>query len=375
MKKICDKLKDQTIFLENCTGKPEIVLIFPITRDVEKSSDKWMTVLAFFASSEISTLLVIDKTEQRSATDFFMNHFEIENKRLFVLPRSIKDTLFDTVGEIVLDKNMWIIQLHDDDYWSGEITLPDSVKASTVYFSDFYLYSDTKGSIQIGDFSMPNRIVFSLVPAMLWNRFALLVQDQKYHVAGSFDFTLNKMAQLACKFDYQPGFKYYWKDDNWDTSKNAIAHLTRLAESDGWKEWSSPEIANFNRLIDSLTSLKYVKNLLNPAEIDKEIRHLIKELSPSYRKRLKYGLYIPVIYAIVEVQKLIFRNEREIDPRSLRLHKQLSLYRLIVKTWHMQSIENIIDLIIYIESQDSFKKLHFRFQYWKKTLAELNEEF
>ncbi|MDO8646051.1 MAG: hypothetical protein Q7R42_05665 [Candidatus Planktophila sp.] len=375
MKKICDKLKDQTIFLENSTGKPEIVLIFPITRDVEKSSDKWMTVLEFVASFEISTLLVIDKTEQGSATDYFMDHFEIEKKRLFVLPRSIKDTLFDTVGEIVLDKNMWIIQLHDDDHWSGKITLPESVNAGTVYFSDFYLYSDTKGSIQIDDYSMPNRIVFSLVPSMIWNRFAKLVQDQRYHVAGSFDFTLNMMAQLACKFDYQPGFKYYWKDDNWDTSKNAIAHLTRLAESDGWEGWSSPEIANFNRSIDSLASLKYVKDLLNPTEIEKEIGHLIKGLRPSYRKRLKYGFYISAMYSIVEIRKLIFKAGGAIDIRSLRLLNRLSLYRLIVKTWRLESIENIIDLIVYIESQNRFEKLQVRFQFWKQALAELNKEF
>jgi hypothetical protein len=373
LKEICDKIKDQTIFLENSTGKPEIVLVFPITRDVVKSSDTWMTVLAFVASSEISTLLIIDKTEQGSATDFFMDHFEIENKRLLVLPRSLKDTLFDTLGEIVLDENMWIIQLHDDDYWSGEITLPDCVGASTVYFSDYYLCFTTKGLNQIYDFSIPNRIVFSLVPAMIWNRFAQIVQDQNYHVAGSFDFTLNMMAQLVCKFEYRQGFKYYWKDDNWNTSKNAIAHLTRLAENDGWEGWSSPEIANFNRSIDNLASLKYLKDLLNPAEIEREIRQIIKGLSPSYRKRLKLGLYILVIYPIVKIQKLIFKVEGEINPNSRRLYKELSLHQLIVKTWHIQSIENIIDLIIYIESQGSFKKLHFRFQYWKQALSELNE--
>ena len=134
MKKIYDKRKDQTIFLENSTGTPEIVLIFPITRDFESSSEKWRLVLEFIEDSEISALVVIDKTEQASARDYFMNHFKIKDKRLFVLPRSIEDTLFDTVGEINLDKNMWIIQLHDDDHWNGKITLPKSPTPETVYF-------------------------------------------------------------------------------------------------------------------------------------------------------------------------------------------------------------------------------------------------
>lgn len=375
MKKIYDKLKDQTIFLENFTRKPEIVLIFPITRYVENISEKWRTVLEFIEESEIGTLLVIDKTDQGSATNYFMDHFEIENKRLLVLPRSIEDTLFDTVGEIVLDENMWIIQLHDDDYWTGEITLPESPTPETVYFSEFYLYSETKGSVQIDDYSMPNRIVFSLVPSMIWNRFARLVQDQKHHVAGSFDFTLNIMAQLACKFEYQPGFKYYWKDDNWDTSKNAIAHLTRLAESDGWEGWSSPEIAIFNRSIDNLASLNYLKDLLNPVEIKKEIEQFIRELSPSYKKKLRYEIYILVIYAIVELSELTFKTSGAIDLRSLRLQKRLSLYQLIVKTWKVESIENIIDLIVYIESLPSHEKLQVRFQFWKQALTEIDKGF
>ena len=160
MKKIYDKRHNQTIFLANPTGKPEIVLIFPITRNVENSSEKWRTVLEFIENSEINTLLVIDKTEQSSATDYFMNHFEIKNKCLFILPRSIKDTLFDTVGEIVLDKNMWIIQLHDDDHWSGKINLPDSPTPETVYFSEFYLYSKTKGSVKLTIIQCPTELCF-----------------------------------------------------------------------------------------------------------------------------------------------------------------------------------------------------------------------
>ena len=374
LKKIYDKCKNQTIFLENSTGKPEIVLIFPITRDIKKSPEKWRTVLDFIEESEINILLVIDKTEQRSATDYFMNHFEIKSKRLIVLPRSIKDTLFDTVGEIVLDTNMWIIQLHDDDHWSGKITLPDSPTPETVYFSEFYLYSETKSPVQIDNYSMPNRIVFSLVPSMIWNRFARLVQDQKYHVAGSFDFTLNTMAQLACEFHYQPGFKYYWKDDNWATSKNAISHLTRLAESDGWEGWASPEIANFNRLIDSLASLNYLKDLLNPAEIKKEIEQLIRRTRPSYKKRLKYGIYICTINTVEEFRKLSLKTSGAIELKPLRMQKRLSLYQFIVKTWHMESIGNVIALIAYIESLNGFEKLQVRFQLWKQALEELKKD-
>ena len=186
--------------MRNYSNTPEIVLIFPVTRDISQKPAKWSEVLNFVETSKIGTLLVIDKTQTGSAADFFMSNFNMPEKRLIVFPRNIKDTLFDSVGEIILDKNMWVIQLHDDDVWKGTVELPPDPDPSTVYYSDFFLSSELNGTSKIQDFMMPNRIVFSLVPSMIWNRFSKLVHAQNYHVAGSFDFTLKLMAQLKCRF-------------------------------------------------------------------------------------------------------------------------------------------------------------------------------
>ena len=350
-----------------------MVLIFPITRGGEGNSKKWRTVLDFFAESQINTLVVIDKTEQRTATDFFMTNFELANRRLLVLQRSIKDTLFDSVGEIVLDKKMWVIQVHDDDRWSGKITMPEVTTPETVYSFDFYLDSEAKDTIKIEDYSMPNRIVFSLVPSKIWNRFSKLVRDQKYHVAGSFDFTLNRMAQLTCKFVNQSGYEYYWKDDNWENPQSSIAHLTRLAESDGWKEWSSPEIANFNRSIDSLASLNSLKDMMSQMAIGSEIKKVIDGFRPSKKRRLKYMILNPILLAEIEFRRIFIKSNKDNDDRELRLQKQFNLYKFIEKTWQIESIKNLIDVITYIESLGTFENLEDRFQFWKLSLAELEE--
>lgn len=373
MKSIYHERKSQPLLIQNLSGKPEIVLVFPITRDLKDDPAQWKAVMEFVNSSEIKTLLVIDKTEQRSATAYFMKYFELDGKTLIVLPRSIKDTLFDSVGEIVLDKDMWIIQVHDDDRWSGKIALPKAVDSETVYSFNFYLHSETKEMVEIDDYSMPNRIVFSLVPSRIWNKFSKLVRDENYHVAGSFDFTLNRMAQLACKFELQSGFEYYWKDDNWDTSKNAIAHLTILAESDGWKEWSSPEIANFNRSIDSLASLNYLKDVLSPTAISSEVSQLLNGFKPSTKRKFKYRVLNPILRVEIVFRRIFLPKKRIVDERSLRLQRRLNLYKFIAKTWHINSIGKLIDLIVYIESLQSFEKLHPRFQFWKSSLSELNE--
>ena len=348
-------------------------MIFPITRNNQNSIEKWETVLRFFEKSEIQTLLVIDKTELGTAKDYFMREFQLNNKCLIVLPRSVDETLFGTVGEIELDDEMWVIQLHDDDTWKGVISLPNEPNRETVYFSDFYLDSNSKGSAQIFDFSLPNRIVFSLVPTMIWNRFSSLVQDQKHHVAGSFDYTLNNMARLACKFEYQPGFKYYWRDDNWGSRKESVAHLTELAVRDGWNYWASPEIANLNRTIDTLASLHYLQGFLDPKVLQNCVKQSINQLEPGKKRKIKFGILIPILTAITGGVRLLTFQKKNENMAIVKLERKLNVYRLIRKTWQIDSIKALISMVIYIESLDKFDSLQDRFRFWRHTLSELEK--
>jgi hypothetical protein len=372
LKSIYAKRDGSKFLVHNISTKPEIVLVFPITRDTNENLEKWKIVIDFVKDSEIRTLLVLDKTESGSATEFFMSHFASEEIHLVVLPRNIKDTLFDTVGEIVLDKNLWIIQLHDDDNWSGKLSLPEIVDPETVYYSDFYLNSASKGLTQIQDYSMPNRIVFSLVPSNIWNRFTSLVQAQQCHVAGSFDFTLNLMTQIACKFEYRPGFVYHWNDDNWDTSKNAKAHLSRLAVSDGWKGWSSPEIANLNRTIDSLASLNYLQDIVTPDVIEIQIQLLICSFQPSFRNRIKLCISIPIFH-ILYLPRILQRLEIIMGKSKVDyIGNRLRLYKFVKKTWRTRSLEDVLDLVIQLQAEQEFESLHNRFLLWKESIRELS---
>ena len=370
MKAICLKDEDQPLFLQNISGSPEVVLISPITRYDSSSSSKWRAVLEILEKSEVATLVVIDKTEEGRATDFFMNNFEYSDKQLFVLPRSIQDTLFDSVGEIMLDKNMWIMQLHDDDNWKGKICLPMKADYKTVYYSDFYLFSNSKGLTRFLDFSLPNRIVFSLVPSVLWNRFSKLIQDQSYHVPGSFDFTYNLMARLSCKFEFLGGFNYEWNDNNWKSSKDSKSHLIGLAQKDGWGNWSSPEIAMFNRSVDSLVSLIYIIDFLSKESLDNEITRLIANFQPSKRKRLKLTFLIPILFGAGKFQKEIFVLLGKDLSRS-NLQDKVKLNRFILKTWKIRTIVDLSTLIGELESFSNFDLLLIRFKFWMQALSDL----
>ena len=373
MKSICLKDEDRPLFIQNISGNPEVVLISPITRYDKSSSDKWRAVLSTLEKSEVATLVVIDKTEEGRATDFFMNNFEYSDRQLFVLPRSFQDTLFDSMGEIMLDQNMWIMQLHDDDKWKGKICLPAEVDHKTVYYSDFYLFSNSKGRTRFRDFSLPNRIVFSLAPSVLWNRFSKLIQDQSCHVPGSFDFTYNLMARLSCKFEFLGGFSYEWNDNNWKSTKDSKSHLIGLAQRDGWANWSSPEIANFNRSVDSLVALNYVLDFIGKENLHQEIHQLIGDFRPSNRKRLKFFFLTPILLLLMSIQKGFFYVLGK-DLSESYFQDKVRLHRFILKTWRISNVLDLSTLINELLDMNEFELLLFRFKFWKQALNDLETE-
>lgn len=351
----------------------EIVLIYPIIRSNQTSAVEWHNLLDFFNHSSMSCLIVIDKTTSNIATKFFMHNFSQEDKDLFILPRNRQDTLFDSLGELILDENLWITQIHDgDDKWNGKIETSMLMDSRTVYFSDYYKYSSKNIKKKQEDFSMPNRIVFSLVPAKIWNKFSKLIQDQRFHVAGSFDFTLNFMAETFCNFQYFSGYNYYWNEENWVTRKIARSHLKRLARADGWEFFSSPEIANFNRTVDCLVSLNHLKEDLNIRVIHEKSKILIASLKIRKIRKYKYFCLIPLLKLAIKCNKHINKKTQYLKARVRAIENILHLYEFLIQVDSIESIRDLIALIRNLELLDEFPSLGIRFAVWIENLMELS---
>ena len=57
--------------------------------------------------------------------------------------------------------------------------------------------------------------------------------------------------------------------------------------------------------------------------------------------------------------------------RSFKLEKQLIFYQFIKQSWKIDSIDDLIKSIDYIEFLGGFKRLQDRFQFWKQALSDL----
>ena len=349
------------------------MIIFPITRDHQLVHEKWQSVLKLVDQSSVAHLIVIDKTKSYTATDYFMANFRSAGKNLIVLPRSISESHYETFGQIQLDNKLWVMQLHDDDDWIGKLELPNKVDENTIYFPKFFIKNRAGDAIEQTDSSVPAKINFCLVPSVLWNRFTLMIRDQKFHVAGSLDSTFDQMTNLSCNFMPSFEFTYYYDNHNWEGGRISNIRLTQLSRDDGWGSWSSVEIALFNRLIDNLTSLNYVLDISSPMELHQTYSHLMLQFMPSHKRRLfvtSLLLFMRIAYASLKVLGV---SERVTERRE-NIWSIVERMSFVRKSWDVKNLNDVDRLVGELISSGRFPVLEFRFVYWRTKIKQLVAE-
>lgn len=374
MKEIRSKKESETLLIQNTSGGSKIVLVMPITRNNEKSKSQWASVISFMSDSEIEFLIVIDKTIDGSATNYFMHNFNLPKRNLYILPRSINESHYESLGSIQLEDNLWVMQLHDDDRWEGRVALPNLIDRNGAYYSQFYVKTQSREYLEEKDFLRPARINFVLVPSRIWNQFALFVQNQKFHVAGSLDSTLNQMVQLTCNFSPLTGFAYYYDNHNWSGRAASKRSLKRLTVGDGWGSWATTDIALLGRLLDNLSSLIYVDGIAKPENISEAYIKLMKQFKPRLRRRTVIRFEILALHAMSIISQPLPGSIRGISFMD-NLESRLSRSRFIKDSWSIKQLADIIELISILQRKKQFGKLQNRFHFWNINLIRLQDMF
>ena len=370
MKSVSEKNENNPFFLKNISDKAEIVLIFPVTRNEGKSSERWQAAINFVYESRINYLILIDKTSGHVAEEYFLENFNSLTKDLYILPRSINESHYETLGEIQLDDHLWVMQLHDDDEWTGHLELPNKVNQYTAYYSKFVRKSGTGELTEEAGFLTPARINFTLIPSKIWNQFSLMIKNQGFHVAASLDGTLNQMVGLTCAFSPLEHFTYFYDNHNWEGRMASRRSLKKLARHAGWEDWTSVEIALFNRLMDNLSSLAYVGKFAKQEDLKLKYLDLMEEFHPSIKRRI-YATIELLSLKVLSILNLAFsrkykhfRWEREIDSR-------LSRAIFFQDARSVENLSDVVDLIRKLENRKGFQTLERRFGFWSTTLSSL----
>ena len=357
--------------MQNISRTPQIVLIFPITRNEDNSRSRWGSVIELVDNSKVNSLIVIDKTSGNAATKYFLEYFDSVTKNLYVLPRNINESHYETLGEIKLGDNLWVMQLHDDDEWSGYLELPHEIEPSSAYYSNFLMKNKSGKLLEVLDFSTPARINFTLLPSYIWNQFTLMIKDQGFHVAASLDGTLNQMARLACTFIPIRNFSYFYDNHNWEGQKSSKQSLKKLAKNAGWGNWASVDIALFNRQLDNLCSLHYVKGIVEMREIEMTYSKLMNQFKLSFKRQI-FGNLTTIILRVLRLLSKLMPISNVQSSAKEAIDSRLTRENFISFASDINDLNDVIDLINKLIEEKRFQNLNNRFIFWNKTLIRLN---
>lgn len=348
-------------FIENSKNGKKLVLMFPMTRGIHLNLKRWKKLISTANDSEVCALVLIDKTKDYHATDFFLEHRKEIKANLIILQRPQYEPTHDSQSFIRLAEGLWILQIHDDDDWAGSINLPEHLDEMTVFRTHFTVVNGRKSMLVEGIETPDCRAIFSILPSRVWNRFSSFIQDQGGHVAGSIDSSLNIVVSKIEPSAFIETFNYIYDNRHWDKRRNANKQLRKITKEDGWGEFATIEISLVGRAIDGIASLIYFSSFLERDKVQSQLDFWIKSTKPRSLKigmkfiHLKLIKYCIMIFAAFTGEKLLTKG--------LRRHQLY--HRLLFKSWCTTSAKDYLEVIDLFLQQDTLTSLHPRFNFWK----------
>ena len=358
----------EVVKIINPSSKPGVVLVLPMTRVKESSVENWERILQIASSSNLLALFLIDKTPLKGATSYFLNAKLPKNTQVHILQRDISEDLYDSLLSIVLEGNVWIMQLHDDDSWSGVIQLPDNATQNEIFPVDFYINVGSRVQKIDWNDSPPARVNFTLIPRKIWTKFSEYASEQGGHLAASTDYTLNLITRLTCEKRDNLDFKYIYDDTNWNKKTLQRNQLTRLSKLDGWLHLSGTDVQLLNRSLDALSCLHFFKDFVPDESFNSEIAKLLSGLKLSLRRSTylhtrKQTLLLLV--SICRVLKRLLGNKTVIE----RLEGQLIATTLVIRISKANSLKEIQFEILELKKLVTLPKLEKRLEFWIRNLG------
>lgn len=361
--------------IPNPSGLPNLVILFPVTRVGLNAEKRWRALISTINASQVIALIVIDKTSKGEAKEYFNARTRDLNTRLYIIEREPQEPIFDSQKYVLLDEMLWIQQLHDDDTWEGFLCLPSSADKSDLFLVQFHM-GTASSFTQINDEkSPPARVIFSAIPAHIWNRFSAFICAQGGHVAGSMDSTLSTVALIICNLKSLPNYNYFYSSHHWSRRSEADSHLKNLSFTDGWGELSSPEVAILNRLYDNLSALNFFSDLIPNRKIIEAQKLLLSSYQPGFPKRLQFIFSFALAnYLFVPLFKAInWMGIRSLSSTVRHYEESAKRNRLLIKTVKANSLPKILDFINTNLSGQAMPKLAARFDFWHQEISALKE--
>jgi len=354
------------IFVKSESDNKKIVVLFPMTRIGASSILRWETLIETVNSSQVSNLVLIDKTENYVATEYFVRNEERITPKLVILQRPLSESIHDSQRFIRMQDGSWIIQFHDDDAWAGFLEIPDGIESNSVIKTQFKMVNG-KEHLDVTDPAWPDcRSIFSLLPARLWNRFIELIHEQGGHVAGSIDSSLNLVVNLLAETHILSNFTYIYDNRHWSTRRSSAKSLTRLTREDGWRTFPTIQMSLVGRVIDGIASLIFFKEFYTYDELDRKLNDWIAGSKPNTLRIFSRSVYYSFLCAVRRISKI--SSNKATNFLSARCNLSMNYSHILLKAWKAANTCEYIEIIDELATSEPSEELQVRFIFWKSQL-------
>ena len=355
----------------NLNAEPSLVFLLPITRISDTARANWAKILEILETSEVTSLVVIDKTPKKEATLYFRESFKFDDIDLYILDRPSSEPIYDSQGYVTIDNGLWILQLHDDDQWTGSLALPKNAQEYDLFSTNFYFTSNSNSESVHWDESPPARINFTLLPSQVWNQFANFIRSQGDHAAGSVDYTLNLVSRLICRHQSIVTFNYHYDNRHWQNRRQSSKNLRKLAIQDGWSGLASVDIQLLNRNIDNLAALSFFKEFIPNDKLKEATLNLMKTFYPTLKRRILTIVRHQFFLILESILSCLISISNSTALRNYQSHikSHQRLVRIVKKSWKIECKSDILLLIQEFQDSQDHPLLTKRFAFWQAMLA------
>ncbi len=363
--------KDEIVCLETSKATPATVVLLPTTRITPKAIANWERILRVVEDSEVPFLVVLDKTPNEEATKYFEKFHSLGFTDIYLMRRPPEEPIYDSQKFVTISKELWIIQLHDDDEWGGLLQIPQSANELDMFSIEF-LFDKNTPKLE-WESSPPARINFTMLPSKIWNHFSQFMFAQGGHVAGSMDSTLDLVSRAICNERHISQFTYVYNNRHWRKRRKATKNLQILARQDGWSFMASVDIQLINRTIDGIAAVEFFRDLIPKSSINQYRKQEFNKLSLTSKRRL----LLLLIYKAIIILKLfihalskVCRIRRVISTLAI-LNQAHFKYHYLLGITKSKDKDELLNLIVALRESHNFPKLGSRFLFWEKMLISL----
>jgi hypothetical protein len=341
-----------------------------MTRGIDANLIRWQKLISTVNTSNIATLVLIDKTSKHHATDYFVEQEKEISADLLIIKRPRSEPIHDSQSRIRLKEGLWIIQLHDDDDWEGVLEVPNGTNTDSVIKTDFAIVNSGM-KIKIDDQNLPDcRSIFSLLPTNVWNRFVDLINAQGGHVAGSIDSSLNLAVTLIKPNLFISSFKYSYDNRHWKSKRRSKAHLKQLTQEDGWETFATVDISLVSRAIDGICSLNFFRDMYSEYDLKTHIEKWIEATKPHFLRVFSKRVEAVLLVLCLQLLSVIPGD----NCRRLKdsVNTRVLYRRILLRTWNASEAKSYISVVETLMDIDFLAKLHPRFNFWESQLKKLS---